>query len=181
MLCDALLIETRRCSLPDLGFFAVYASVRFAQNRANDDRMRQSLLFSVCVCQRRKKGTNTGERNGVREYVCMHVWVCERVCVCVCSLKQKKREGGGERRGWGGGGKLGRDNPLCPSARIYWWASHLSLRCSLLSLSLPYCLLLIAIVQYCKFPLSAHTLWRQRRLKFWTISKRNFVLYSNCR
>lgn len=117
MLCDALLIETRRCSLPDLGFFAVYASVRFAQNRANDDRMRQSLLFSVCVCQRRKKGTNTGERNGVREYVCMHVWVCERVCVCV--LIKTEKEGGRGREKGVGGGKLGRDNPLCPSARIY--------------------------------------------------------------
>lgn len=180
MLCDALLIETRRCSLPDLGFFAVYASVRFAQNRANDDRMRQSLLFSVCVCVRGERKAQTRGKEMELESMCVCMCGCVNVCVCVCSLKQKKREGGGERRGWGGG-KLGRDNPLCPSARIYWWVSHLSLRCSLLSLSLPYCLLLIAIVQYCKFPLSAHTLWRQRRLKFWTISKRNFVLYSNCR
>lgn len=42
-------METRRSSPTDFGFSAACLT-RFAQNRVNDDRMRQSLLFTVCVC-----------------------------------------------------------------------------------------------------------------------------------
>lgn len=72
MVSDALLIETRCCSLPDLGFFAVYASARFAQNKANDDRMRQSLLFSVCVSEEKERHKHGGKESS------------QRVCVYAC-------------------------------------------------------------------------------------------------
>lgn len=72
--------KSRHCSPPD--FFVVYACTRFVQNKANDDRMRQSLLFRVCVCMcvsEEKERHKHGERNGNRKYVCM------RVGVCVCA------------------------------------------------------------------------------------------------
>lgn len=62
----------------------------------------------MCVCVSEEKERHKhGERNGDGEYVRMHVGVCESVCVY--SLKEKER---GEK-------KLGRENPSCPSARIY--------------------------------------------------------------
>lgn len=83
-------METSRSSPTDLGFSAVCLT-RFAQNRVNDDRMRQSLLFTacVCVCQSRKKGTNM--RKGI-ETEGMRMWGC--VKVSMCSLKEKKRREG---------------------------------------------------------------------------------------
>lgn len=83
-------MEASRSSPTDLGFSAVCLT-RFAQNRVNDDRMRQSLLFTacVCVCQSRKKGTNM--RKGI-ETEGMRMWGC--VKVSMCSLKEKKRREG---------------------------------------------------------------------------------------
>lgn len=112
MLCDALLIETRRCSLPDLGFFAVYASVRFAQNRANDDRMRQSLLFSVCVCVRGERKAQTRGKEMELESMCVCMCGCVNVCVCVL-IKTEKEGGRGREKGVGVGGESLGETILC--------------------------------------------------------------------
>lgn len=111
-------------------------------NKANDDRMRQSLLFRLPVCRRREIGPDKGPVYNV----------------CVLIKTRRRRE------------------------RIYWW------RWRLCHLPWPRCfyappqsLLLIALVQYCKLPLSEHSLWRLWGLPIPPISKRNCVRYSDLR
>lgn len=81
-------METRCCSPTDFGFSAVYAHARFTQNRVNDDRMRQSLLFRVRVSEEKERHRQ-GERNWDTEFVCIHEGVCESEHVLVKTEKKR--------------------------------------------------------------------------------------------
>lgn len=100
----------------------------------------------------RKKGTNTGKVIVKREYVCMRMGVCESVSVLI----KTEREGEKEKKGLGERILHARQQGFSDeevkglSSFLKTFPIHPSL--------LPHCFLLIAIVQYCKFPLSAHSL-----------------------
>lgn len=105
------------------------------------------------------------------------IWGCVKVCVCVCVLIKRVRKKGPAREG---------EISRCPSARIYWWGSKGSLISpqtfppQLAPLSLLSFINCHRSILWTGF-VSTYTLWRRRELKFWPISKRNYVLYSNCR
>lgn len=86
--------------------------------------------------------------------MCVCVWGCVKVCVLIKT--EREGEGVGKKKSLGERILRARQQGFTDEEKS---VSHLSLRRSPLQLALlPYCLLLIAIVQYRKFPLSAHSL-----------------------
>lgn len=123
----------------------MYACVRFAQNRVNDDRMRQSLLFRVRVSEEKEKA-QTGEKE-LRRRVC--VWIREGVCESerVLVKTEKKIQKKKKNKGWETQSSVPISKDLLmKKQRVSHLLSQLSSLCFLF---------LINAIVHTKFPLSA--------------------------